>query len=80
MKQINNLYKLILNRAEFYGINLNLRIKEMILTSFEADIDCVLGTSDWGYEDKISIDDFNNILSGFEELFESMREAMTNEN
>ncbi len=79
MKQINELYDLIMTRADHYGIELNWRVKERILTNFECSVDYVLGTSKWSYDDKISIDDFNNILAGFEEEFEAMKEVRENE-
>lgn len=75
-KTIKELYNFVLKRAEFYGIKLKLnwRLKYEVLTSFEASIDKALGTTDWTFDDKISIEDFNIILDGFGEFFEGLHE------
>ena len=70
-KTIKELYNDIRALQKKYEIELNTFRENEFEDGFSATIDDLLNNEDWSFMDKISLEDYNSILNGYEEEYEA---------
>ena len=70
-KTIKELYNDIRALQKKYEIELNTFRENRFEDGFSATIDDLLNNEDWSFMDKISLEDYNSILNGYEEEYEA---------
>lgn len=73
-KTIRELYHEVLKKAEEYGVEFTTFKRERFEDEFDDTIDSLLGTIDWSFNTEINLEDYENILGGYEEEFEAEKE------
>lgn len=70
-KTIKELYNDIRALQKKYEIELNTFRENRFEDGFSATIDDLLNNENWSFMDKISLEDYNSILNGYEEEYEA---------
>ena len=70
-KTIKELYNDIRALQKKYEIELNIFRENEFEDGFSATISDLLNNEDWSFMDKISLEDYNSILNGYEEEYEA---------
>ena len=70
-KTVKELYNNIRALQKKYEIELNIFRENEFEDGFSATIDDLLNNEDWSFMDKISLEDYNSILNGYEEEYEA---------
>ena len=70
-KTIKELYNDIRAVQKKYEIELNTFRENRFEDGFSATIDDLLNNENWSFMDKISLEDYNSILNGYEEEYEA---------
>lgn len=70
-KTVKELYNDIRALQKKYEIELNTFRENEFEDGFSATIDDLLNNEDWSFMDKISLEDYNSILNGYEEKYEA---------
>lgn len=70
-KTIKELYNDIRALQKKYEIELNIFRENRFEDGFSATISDLLNNENWGFMDKISLEDYNSILNGYEEEYEA---------
>ena len=70
-KTVKELYNDIRALQKKYEIELNTFRENRFEDGFSATIDDLLNNENWSFMDKISLEDYNSILNGYEEEYEA---------
>lgn len=70
-KTVKELYNDIRALQKKYEIELNTFRENRFEDGFSATISDLLNNEDWSFMDKISLEDYNSILNGYEEEYEA---------
>lgn len=70
-KTVKELYNDIRALQKKYEIELNIFRENEFEDGFSATISDLLNNEDWSFMDKISLEDYNSILNGYEEEYEA---------